>query len=71
MKFKEASEELKRCLKESKTISIPKLRKLISSMNISLKESQRPLVLKSKNGVPTVISYQGNRFILDHQDRKN
>lgn len=41
MKFEEASQELKRCLNESKTISIPKLLRLLKSMNFSLSQAQR------------------------------
>lgn len=41
MKFEEASQELKRCLNESKTISIPKLQRLLKSMNFSLSHSQQ------------------------------
>lgn len=41
MKFEEASQELKRCLNESKTISIPKLLKLLKSMNFSLSQAPR------------------------------
>lgn len=26
-------------------------------------------VIKEKNGIPTVIEFNGKRYILDHQDR--
>ncbi|MED3571941.1 hypothetical protein [Cytobacillus praedii] len=40
MKYKDAQEELRRVLKEQKTIAVPKLRKLLESMNISLKKPE-------------------------------
>jgi hypothetical protein len=70
MNFKEAKEELTRCLKESKTISVPKLRNLINAMNISLKEANHPLILKKNGRVPTVIDYRGRRYVLDHVDNR-
>jgi hypothetical protein len=40
MKYSEAREELRRVLNEQKTVSVPKLRRLITAMNISLREDK-------------------------------
>ena len=40
MKFFEAQAELKRILKEQQTVSIPKLKRLLQSMNVSVNGKQ-------------------------------
>lgn len=72
MKFEEASQELKRCLKESKTISIPKLLKLLSSMNLSIsKPSPNLKVLLEKDGIPTKIKFNNYEYALIHSNYIN
>jgi hypothetical protein len=46
MKYQEAQAELKRVLKEQKTISAPKLNRIIQSLNISLKQDSPNQFLK-------------------------
>ncbi|MDY7224640.1 hypothetical protein [Halalkalibacterium halodurans] len=38
MKYHDAQQELRRILREQKTVSVPKLKKLLNSMNVSLKK---------------------------------
>lgn len=40
MKYHDAQQELRRILREQKTVSVPKLKKLLNSMNVSLKKPQ-------------------------------
>lgn len=72
MKFYEAQTELRRILKDQTTVYVPKLRRLLQSLNISVSE-EKPTglvdqtaveVLKTKNGRPTVIEWQGQTYRL-------
>lgn len=38
LKYQEAQQELRRILKEQQTVSVPKLKKILNSLNISLKK---------------------------------
>jgi len=41
MTHDEAQQELKRVLREQQTVSVPKLKRLLETMNISLKKNNR------------------------------
>jgi predicted RNase H-like nuclease (RuvC/YqgF family) len=42
MKYAEAREELRRILNEQQTVSVPKLKRIITSMNIPLRRDAEP-----------------------------
>jgi len=67
MRYAEAQEELRRVLAEQQTISIPKLKRLIQALNISLKKPEPKnavRVVRRKNGVATVIIFEGRDYAL-------
>jgi len=64
MKYHEASKQFKQALDNQQTISIPKLRNILETMNISHK-GNNVLVTKRKGNVDTVIEYRGKRYVYD------
>lgn len=76
MKYEEAQAELKRLLQDQQTVSIPKLRKLLQSLHISLNDGSvaaqpKVEVLKEKNGRQTVIAWNSGtyRLQIDGKDK--
>lgn len=61
MKYEQAKAQLQHALKHQKTISVPKLNKLLQSMNISFKPSES--VLKEKQDFDLSQRYQ--KYIED------
>lgn len=55
MKAQKAKEELSRCLKENKTITIRKLKSLLGALNISLEPSETKEVRYLKREIRNLI----------------
>ncbi|MBT2215860.1 hypothetical protein KK120_08860 [Virgibacillus dakarensis] len=55
MKAQKAKEELSRCLKENKTITIRKLKKLLTDLNMSLEPSETKEVRYLKREIRNLI----------------
>ncbi|GGB63796.1 hypothetical protein GCM10011409_46080 [Lentibacillus populi] len=55
MKAQKAKEELSRCLKENKTITIRKLKKLLTDLNMSLESSESKEVRYLKREIRNLI----------------
>ena len=61
MKYEQAKSELKYALKNQQSISIPKLNKILQSMNIS--KNVPVQVIKEKKGRATVIRWNGEEYV--------
>jgi len=68
MKYHDARKQLKQALNKQQTITIPKLRNILETMNISHKGSN-VLVTKRKDSVDTVIEYRGKRYVYDPENK--
>lgn len=68
MKYHDARKQLKQALNKQLTITIPKLRTIMESMNISHK-GNNVLVTKRKGNVDTVIEYRGKRYVYDPENK--
>jgi len=68
MKYHDARKQLKQALNKQQTITIPKLKTIMQSMNISHK-GNNVLVTKRKNEVATVIEYRGKRYVYDPDNK--
>jgi len=68
MKYHDARKQLKQALNRQQTITIPKLRTIMESMNISHK-GNNVLVTKRKGNVDTVIEYRGKRYVYDPDNK--
>ena len=68
MKYHDARKQLKQALNKQQTITIPKLKTIMQSMNISHK-GNNVLVTKRKNEVDTVIEYRGKRYVYDPDNK--
>jgi len=68
MKYHDARKQLKQALNKQQTITIPKLRTIMQSMNISHK-GNNVLVTKRKGSVDTVIEFRGKRYVYDPDNK--
>jgi len=68
MKYHDARKQLKQALNKQQTITIPKLRNILETMNISHK-GNNVLVTKRKGSVDTVIHYKGRRYVYDPDNK--
>jgi len=68
MKYKDARKQFKHALNNQRTITIPKLRNILETMNISHK-GNNILVTKRKGSVDTVIEYRGKRYVYDPDNK--
>lgn len=68
MKYHDARKQLKQALNRQQTITIPKLRTIMESMNISHK-GNNVLVTKRKGSVDTVIEFRGKRYVYDPDNK--
>lgn len=72
MKFNRAKYLLRKALKSQKSIQIDKLIEILNSLNISLDSLENEVkVIKKKNDIPTVIEFNGQRYIRDMQNNLN
>jgi len=69
MKYHDARKQLKQALNKQQTITIPKLRKIMESMNISHK-GNNVLVTRRKGNVDKVIEYRGKRYVYDSEKNR-
>lgn len=60
MKYNDARLELKRILNEQQTVSIPKLRRLLQSMNVSLKDKPKTEVAYLKGEITKLKKHRKN-----------
>ena len=65
MEYIQAKRLLEQALENQKTIQIEKLKSILDV----LERNRNVDILKRKNGVPSVISFQGNRYIRDVQNK--
>lgn len=65
MNYQEAKQQLQDALDNQQTISIPKLKRLLETLEFG----NTVQVEKRKKGKPTVIRYKGRRFIADMDSR--
>jgi len=68
MNYYEAKKHFKHALGNQQTITIPKLRNILESMNISHK-GNNVLVTKRKGNVDTVIEFRGKRYVYDPDNK--
>jgi len=68
MKYHEARKQFKQALNKQQTITIPKLKTIMQSMNISDRGSN-VRVMRNKNNIATVIHYNGRRYIYDSDNK--
>ena len=68
MKYHDARKQFKHALDSQQTITIPKLRTILESMNISHK-GNNVLVTKRKGNVDTVIEFRGKRYVYDPDNK--
>ena len=67
MDYNQAQQLLNHALQSQETIQIEKLKIILEVLD----REKTVEILKSKNGVPSVIHYQGNRYIRDMQNKLN
>jgi len=68
MNYHEARKQFRHALGSQKSITIPKLRNILESMNISHK-GNNVLVTKRKGNVDTVIEFRGKRYVYDPENK--
>ena len=79
MSYKKAKQELQHVLNNQKTVSVPKLKRLLETLNFSLdteiekgkRITSTVEILKVKKGDPTKIHFNGNDYALLHKDYIN
>ena len=79
MTHKQAKEELQHILDNQKTVTIPRLKKLLESLNLDFGQQDEiqkgdwftttVSVEKTKGGKPTVIKVKGERYLMDGKSR--
>lgn len=65
MTYKQAKQELQHVLDNQMTVSVPKLKRLLEAVSFE----NQVQIEKRKGGKPTVIRYEGRRFIADMDSR--